>query len=63
MTGPTRVAVQASMIRLRQDALASNMPDLAIVYGWSAIRISGEIVLAASGALRAEQDARSGRLK
>ena len=33
-----------SFIRLRNDALDRNMQGLAIVYGWSAIRLSGELI-------------------
>lgn len=53
----SRLAVQTSLIRLRQDAKERNMPDLAIAYGWSAVRISGEIVIEASKVLEAEREA------
>lgn len=33
---------QAAIVRLRQDAIARGMSELAIAYGWSAIRLGAE---------------------
>jgi hypothetical protein len=34
----------ATLERLREDALARGMLDLAIVYGWSMLRIMDEVI-------------------
>lgn len=36
--------IRRAMILLRQDAIERGMDDLAIVYGWSAIRLGSEIL-------------------
>jgi hypothetical protein len=37
----------AALDRLRKDAMDREMPDLAIVYGWSILRLGNEVIASA----------------
>ena len=43
-----RSAGERSIILLREDALARGMQELAIVYGWSLLRLKGEQIIASA---------------
>jgi hypothetical protein len=47
-----RYPAYATMERLREDAVERGLRDLAIVYGWSAIRIGQEAVAEAMRGLK-----------
>jgi hypothetical protein len=44
-----------TLMTLRDDALARGYPDLAIVYGWSAIRVGFELIEARTVSALIEQ--------